>query len=167
MLIYFLIDYINKFIYILLLCFNFKVAFIKSELQISDILLEYSLPFTLLNNNILVFSRKGYFTFDSNYSLIYNYTFINESNIEISYNKDYPSFSQFSKEEGEYILSFALGNVYLFNNFGQIANLSNIQNDLINSNKTDSKNNLYKIISYKTLDLHYYIIKWILMEIMN
>ena len=156
MLIYFLIDYINKFIYILLLCFNFKVAFIKSELQISDILLEYSLPFTLLNNNILVFSRKGYFTFDSNYSLIYNYTFINESNIEISYNKDYPSFSQFSKEEGEYILSFALGNVYLFNNFGQIANLSNIQNDLINSNKTDSKNNLYKIISYKTLDLHYY-----------
>jgi hypothetical protein len=118
--------------------------------------LKYSLPFTLLNNNILVFSSKGYFTFDSSFSLIYNYTFINESNIEISYNKDYPSFSQYSNKEGEYILSFALGNVYLFNNFGQMINLYNIQNDLINSNKTESQKNLYKIISYKTLDLHYY-----------
>ena len=145
-----------KILYIILLCFNFKATLIKSELETSDILLKYSLPFTLLNNNILVFSNKGYFTFDSNFSLLYNYTFINESNIEIAYNKDYPSFSQYPSKEGEYILSFALGNVYLFNNFGHILNLSNIKSDLINTNKTDSSNNLYKIISYKTVDLNYY-----------
>ena len=157
MLIYFLIlDFIKKYIYILLLCFNLKAGLIKSELEINDILLKYSLPFTLLNNNILVFSSKGYFTFNSNFSLIYNYTFINETDIEIAQNKYYPSFSQYSNEEGEYILSFALGKVYLFNNFGQMVNLSNIQNDLINSNKTDSEKNLYKIITYKTLDSHYY-----------
>ena len=156
MLIYFLINYIKKYIYTILLCINFKTILATSEIEISDILLKYSLPFTLLNNNILVFSSKGYFTFDTNFSLIYNYTFINESNIEISYSKDYPSFSQYSNKEGEYILSFALGNVYLFNNIGQMVNFCNIQNDLINSNKTDSNNNLYKIISYKTLDLDFY-----------
>ena len=91
MLIYFLIlDFIKKYIYILLLCFNLKAGLIKSELEINDILLKYSLPFTLLNNNILVFSSKGYFTFNSNFSLIYNYTFINETDIEIAQNKYYP-----------------------------------------------------------------------------
>ena len=68
MLIYFLIlEFIKKYIYILLLCFNLKAGLIKSELEINDILLKYSLPFTLLNNNILVFSSKGYFTFNSNF----------------------------------------------------------------------------------------------------
>lgn len=157
MLIYYLIlGYIKKFLYLLLLCIYIDTASVNDNLEISDIFLKCSLPFTLLNNNILVFSNKGYFTFDSDFSLIYNYTFLNEFNIEIANNEDYPSFSQYSNEEGEYILSFALGNVYLFNNFGQILNFSNIKNDLIYSNLTNSKNNLYKIISYKTLDLNYY-----------
>ena len=140
---------INKFI-----LFTFLIILINCGVDILNDNLPNLLSFTLLNNKILVFSKKGYLTYDTDLSLLYNFTFSNESNGDFSLNEYYPSFSQFNLDEGAYVLSYFYGNVYFFNNNGQILKSYNIQSDLIDDAYIFSA--VYNIISYKVEDNNHF-----------
>ena len=139
---------------ILLFLFCFGKIEVWCDLININIDLQYPVSFTLLNGNIIVFSTKGFFTFDSEFSLLSNYSFLEELNIDLSKNNNYPSFSQYSKEEEEFVLCIILGNIYFFNNNGKILNIYYIGDDLINDEY--SSNFLYNIIPYKVEDSNYY-----------
>ena len=133
------------------------IIFIKCEIE-NNIDLPYPISFNLLNNNIIIFSSKGFFTFDSYFSLLSNYTFPSELNLDLSLNENYPTFSQFSTNEGEYVLSLFNKNIYLFNSDGKILNIFYIGNDLMND--IYSFANTYNIIPFKVEGtyLYYFVI---------
>ena len=142
MIIYLLKIIIKKFFLL-----TFLVMIINCNIDILDDNLPYKLSFTLLNNKILVFCQKGYLTYNTDFSLLYNFTFSTESDVDFSLNENYPSFSQFNEDEGAYVLSYFSGNVYFFNNNGQYLNSYNIQSNLIQDEFIFSA--IYNIISYK------------------
>ena len=142
MIIYLLKISIKKFFLL-----TFLVMIINCDIDILDDNLPYKLSFTLLNNKILVFCQKGYLTYNTDFSLLYNFTFSTESDVDFSLNENYPSFSQFNEDEGAYVLSYFSGNVYFFNNNGQYLNSYNIQSNLIQDEFIFSA--IYNIISYK------------------
>ncbi len=88
---------INKFILLI-----FLIILINCGVYISNDNLSNLLFFTLLNNKILIFSRKGYLTYDTDLSLLYNFSFLNEANYDFSLNEYYPSFSKFQMDEVAY-----------------------------------------------------------------
>ena len=149
MFIYFLKKNLNKFILLV-----FLIKLINCNTDILNENLPYLFSFKLLNNKIIVFSQKGYLTYDTDLSLLYNFTFSTEVNVDFSLNEYYPSFSQFQIDEGAYALSYFAGNIYFFNNNGLHLKSYNIQNNLIQDNFIFSA--VYNIISYKTEDNSYF-----------
>ena len=119
--------------------------------------LNYIADFTLLNDNIIIFSSNGFFTFDSNFNSLYNYTFSSELNLYEEKTIDYPSFTQFSEEEGGYVMCYILKNVYIFNYNGEFQNLTDanetsvvkdfINNYKINAYKKENSELYYSVIS--------------------
>ena len=76
----------------------------KSSQDIYNFDLSFLVAFTLLKDNIIVFSTKGFFTFNSNFENLYNYTFPLEILFDNYNNKKYyPSFSQFPEEDNGYV----------------------------------------------------------------
>ena len=62
---------------------------------------KYSLAFTLSNQNIIIFSNKGFYTFNSDLSsLINSHIFSDELIFDETISAYYPSFSQYTNEEG-------------------------------------------------------------------
>ena len=153
----FLLKLIKNFIYQFILIIVIKALNSKEEETINyDI--KYPISFTLLNQNIMIYSTKGIFTFNSDLSLlIYSYNFTSELKLDEHSISDiyYPSFSQFSEKEGANILCFVLGNVYLFDKNGKFLYNSNKINDIIYN-----KDITFRIISYKyeNKDIFYTII---------
>ena len=101
-----------------------KIIAIISETDLNKFDLFNPIPFTLYNDNIIIFSNLGFHTFDSNYLLLYNFTFNESINIfSISNYEDikyyYPSFIQFPEEEGGYVLILFLKYLYYFDNSGK------------------------------------------------
>ena len=139
----------KKFIFLTLL-----ILLINCGVDILENDLPYLFSFTLLNNKNLVFCQKGYFTYNTDLSLLYNFTFSTEVNVDFSLNENHPSFSQFTIDEGAYVLSYFSGNVYFFNNNGQILNSYNITSNLIQDSYIFSA--VYNIISYKVEDNNYF-----------
>ncbi len=136
----------NHFLFIPIII-NIYFLFIGCENEYLGLSLDYPIAFTLSNLNIMTYTTKGIYTFDSNLSsIIYSYNFTSQIYIdpENAYNINYPSFSQFSNNESGYILIHIKGNVYLFDKNGKFLWGANIVNDLlINDGIT------YRIISYK------------------
>ena len=131
----------------------YQVIYIKSEEENIKIDLPFPVSFTLSNNNILIFSSKGFYTYDLDFSLITNHTFYKELSIQISNNNNFPAFAQFTEGQ-EFVLCLILGNLYLFTNEGFYINSTYIGNDL--KNESDSKNNRYMILPNKIEDSNYY-----------
>ena len=140
---------------------------IKSFQDITDFDFIFPVAFTLINDNIIVFSTKGFFTFDSNFEYLSNYTFPTEKVFDNFNNKNYyPSFSQFSEEDNGYVFCLFLNYVYIFNYNGQFLNftdandisiLNSDKNFVLNTYKRENDEYYYSIISYDTkLILFYY-----------
>ena len=124
---------------------------IKSEEDIYKFDFNYLVSFILINENIIISSNDGFYTFNSNFMSLYNYTFPTSLTLD---NKkyEYPSFTQFSEEEGGYVICYLLKNIYIFNKNGEFIYL-------IDANETsivkDETNN-YRINAYKKENLEYY-----------
>ena len=80
---------------------------IKSEEDIYKFDFNYLVSFILINENIIISSNDGFYTFNSNFMSLYNYTFPTSLTLD---NKkyEYPSFTQFSEEEGGYVICYLL-----------------------------------------------------------
>ena len=140
----------------------FIILFVKSETDLNKYNLFNPIAYTLLNENIIVFSNIGFLTFDSNFNLLYNYTFNEELETTPDYiqlKKYYPSFFQTPEEEGGYILILILQNIYFFDNNGILLKTIYIEdfpdiNDLFASNyeityyKEENSEFFYTIIAY-------------------
>ncbi len=138
----------------MLIVINIIYTFIECQDDIFNYYIKYPVTFTLSNQNIMIYSSKGIYTFNSDLSsMIYSYNFTSE----ISINKDnicnfhYPSFSQFSNDENGNIIVHIQGNIYLFNKDGKFLWNSNITNDLIIKNEIT-----YTITKYKQINNEYY-----------
>ena len=139
---------------------------IKSFLDITDFDFIFPVAFTLFNDNIIVFSTIGFFTFDSNFEYLSNYTFPTEIIFNNFKNKNYyPSFSQFSEEDNGYVFCLFLNNVYIFNNNGEFLNFTDANdisilediNNVLNAYKSENDDYYYTIISFDTkLNVFYY-----------
>ena len=141
-----LTNFKNHFLFIAIII-NINYLFIGCQGEYLDLSLDYPIAFTLSNLNIMIYTTKGIYTFDSNLSsMIYSYNFTSQIYIDPqnTYNINYPSFSQFSNNENGNILVHIKGNVYLFDKNGKFLWSANIADDLlINDGIT------YRIISYK------------------
>ena len=132
------------------------IIFVKSETDINKYNLFNPIAYTLLNENILVFSNIGFLTFDSDFKLLYNYTFEEELKTSPDYielKNYYPSFFQIPEEEGGYALILILKNLYFFDNNGILLKTIYLEdledvNDLFVSN--------YEITYYKEENSEYY-----------
>ena len=107
----------------LIIIFSFlflvKIKQIKTDEDIFQFDFQKFVSFTLLNGNIIIFSNKGFFTFDSNFDLLCNYSFSTE--LTLDYNEyKYPSFTQFSEEEGGYVICYILKIIYIFDKNGNL-----------------------------------------------
>ena len=135
------------FFYILAFIKYFKLFFIKCNSDIYSLNLENPVAFTLLNKNIIVFSNEGFYTFDPNLLLLYNYTFSTKYNRIIYSKTEFPFFTQFLEEEGGYVLCLLKNNIYFFNSDGFLLNST-----IIN----DNENNYYVINAFKRIAFDYY-----------
>ena len=140
-----------------LISFNYFILLImfkinKSDKDIYNYGFDKIVSFTLFNYNILIFSNEGFFTFDSNFNSLYNYTFSTELTIDFNNKMHYPSFTQFSEEEGGYVMCYLLKNIYIFNNKGEFIYLNDANET---SNVEDNVNN-YIITAYKMENSEYY-----------
>ena len=147
---------LESLFYIFIFLTLFKIKNINCDEELYKFDLKYIADFTLLNDNIIIFSSKGFFTFNSNFNLLYNYTFSSELDLYDETTKKYPSFTQFSEEEGGYVMCYILKNVYIFNQNGEFQYLTDAnETSLIK----DSVNN-YKINAYKNenSELYYSVI---------
>ena len=159
----------------LIIIFSFlflvKIKQIKTDEDIFQFDFQKFVSFTLLNGNIIIFSNKGLFTFDSNFDLLYNYSFSTE--LTLDYNEyKYPSFTQFSEEEGGYVICYILKIIYIFdkngkfiylNDAGEISIISNrVNNYIINAFKNNTDEYYYTIMTsdfslyYGSLYMFYY-----------
>ncbi len=142
----------SSFVYIFSFLILFQINKIKTNEVFFKLNLDKIVSFTLNNNYIIIFSNIGFFTFDSNYDNLYNYTFSTTLSLNDNNKLLYPSFTQFSEEEGGYVLCYILKNVYIFDNYGKFiyltyANEISIINDAFNN---------YVINSYKKEEPEYY-----------
>ena len=140
---------------VLLIILFIRIIKIRTEINLNELNLFNPVAFTLLNGNIIVFSNKGFLTFDQDFKLLYN----NPFNPEISSSSDYiesnlyfPSFLQFPEENG-YVIFLFLKTIYYFNYNGEYKNafylsdFSYIYNDAVSN---------YDITYYKKQNLEYY-----------
>ena len=78
-----------------------KMLYAKSQTDLNKFDLLNPIPFTLYNDNIIIFSYKGFHTFNSDFLLLYNFTFeepiATYSNF-IGFNYNFPSFIQFHRK---------------------------------------------------------------------
>ena len=147
---------------ILIYIFEFFIIInqIKSSEDIINFDLSFPVAFTLFNDNIIVFSTKGFFTFNPNFENLYNYTFPSEIVFDNFNNKQYyPSFSQFPEEDNGYVLCLFLNNVYIFNSNGEFLNftdandtsiLESDKNFVLNAYKRNNYEYYYSIISFES-----------------
>ena len=138
--------------YILFFLTIFKIENIKSDEDLYKFDFSYFTHFTLLNSNFIIFSNKGFFTFNSNFKLLYNYTFSTALTLDIETKKNYPSFTQFSEEEGGLVLCYILKNVYIFNDNGEFVYLT----DANEASLANLIQNNYIINAYKRENSEYY-----------
>ena len=157
------------YIFIFLIFITFKT--IKSDEDIFNLDLDIFVSFILLNDNIIICSNKGFFTFDSNFNSLYNYTFSTELTLDNNEYK-YPSFTQFPEEEGGYIICYILKNIYIFDKTGKFIFLNDagetsfisdrVNNYIINAFKYKNDEYYYTIITadfllyYGSLYMFYY-----------
>ena len=156
---------ISSLVYIFSFLIVFQIKKIKAAEVFFNLYLNKIVSFTLNNNNIIIFSYIGFFTFDSNYVNLYNYTFSTELSLNDDFKHLYPSFTQFSEEEGGYVMCYILKNVYIFDNYGKFiyladANETSIIEDgynnyVINSYKKENSEYYFTIITFD-FSLHYY-----------
>ena len=123
------------------------------EIDINNLDLQYPFTFTLSNGNILVFSSIGFFAFDSSFSSLYNYTFSTGLEISIHLKNNAPSFSQFSEEEGGFVICFIFKTIYFFDRTGKFlhSRFAEETSYIIEHEKIN-----YNIIAYKEEELEYY-----------
>ena len=144
----------SHFLYILIVI---NIIYLFIECQDNDTLnnyIKYPVTFTLSNHNIMFFSSKGIYTFNSDLSsMIYSYNFTSEINIDNNnmHDCDYPSFSQFQNDENGNIIVHVKGNIYFFNNEGKFLYYSNITNDII-----IKEDITYSITKYKKISNEYF-----------
>ena len=157
------------YIFIFLIFITFKI--IKSDEDIFNLDLDIFVSFILFNDNIIICSNKGFFTFDSNFNSLYNYTFSTELTLDNNEYK-YPSFTQFSEEEGGFIICYILKNIYIFDKTGKFIFLNDagetsfisdrVNNYIINAFKYKNDEYYYTIITadfllyYGSLYMFYY-----------
>ena len=136
-------------LYLLIFSLIFISPFINCQEESFNLEVKYPIAFTLLNQNIIIYSSKGFYTFNSDLSsLIYSYNFTNELIFDEYNSIDiyYPSISQYLDDEGGNILIFVFQNIYLFNNNGKFIS-ENSLNNIIYSNEIT-----YIIVPFKYLD---------------
>ena len=151
------------FFYIL---FNLMTIIICSS-YIYDLNLMNMVSFQLYNQNLLLFTNKGFYTVDENLTIINNYT--ESFNFSIESKSNYPFFTQFSQDEGGIVLCLILKTLYIFDENGHFKNsicineLPNIENSalncIINAFKKEVIDYFYIIIcnNYQNyMDIFYY-----------
>ena len=150
-----------------LLIFSLIIDFIFINCQDESLNLNgrYVIAFTLSNQNIIIYSTKGFYIFNSDLSfLMYSYNFtseiiINENALDVYY----PSFSQYSDEEGGDILIYFYKTIYLFNSDGIFICKDTLENNIILDNQIS-----YIIIPFQNLNKEcYYVLVYISNNIIN
>ena len=120
------------------------IKYIKSSEDIINFDLTFPVAFILLNDNIIVFSTKGFFTFNPNFENLYNYTFPSEIVFDNFNNKQYyPSFSQFPEEDNGYVL-------LNYTDANDIPILDSNKNFVLNAYKRENYEYYYSIISFES-----------------
>ena len=144
----------NQFLIVTLILFILlNIEKINSDEDIYNFDLDGTVAFTLFNGNIILFSSKGFFTFDSKLSSLYNYTFSSELSLGNYIKRNYPSFTQFSENEDGYVMCYLLKNLYIFNKEGEFIFLTDANETSIIDDKTY---NNYVINAYKKENSEYY-----------
>ena len=141
-------------LYFLIFSSIIDFIFINCQDESLNLDVKYAIAFTLSNQNIIIYSTKGFYTFNSDLSLLmYSYNFTSEIIINEYDSLDvyYPSFSQYSDEEGGDILIFVYKTIYLFNNDGKFICKDTVENNIIFNNQIS-----YIIIPFKNLENEYY-----------
>ena len=126
-----------------------------NEVDLNELNLLNPVAFNLLKGNIIVFSNKGFHTFDQDFNLLYDNSFAEEIIPDYSYltsNLYFPSFLQIPEEEG-YVIFLFLKTIYYFNYNGDFKKSFDLE-DLSNINNAVVSN--YDLTYYKTVDLEYY-----------
>ena len=148
----------NYFCYLIIII---NVIYISTEYEEETLNLDikYPIAFTLLNQNILIYSNQGIYTFNSNLSsMIYSYNFTSEITLNQNYDYSYPSFSQYSLKENGNVLVHIMGGIYLFDKNGKFlwnTNISSNDDIIINKDIT------YRIINYNyTNKENYYVLAY-------
>ena len=138
-------------IFFLYLIFNQMEIIYSSKIYELDLLKLVS--FQLSNQkNTLFFTNKGFYTIDQDLSIIDSYP--NELNISTIKRSNYPSFTQFSQEEGGIVLCLIFYNLYIFDSEGKF-----ITYKFINEIPSIPEYNNYIINAFKKSgDDYYYII---------
>ena len=72
---------------ITLIIFITKMLYAKSQTDLNKFVLFNPIPFTLYNDNIIIFSYIGFHTFNSDFLLLYNFTFEEPINIYSDFNR--------------------------------------------------------------------------------
>ena len=112
-----------------------------NEVDLNELNLLNPVAFNLLKGNIIVFSNKGFLTFEQDFNLLYDNSFSEEIIPDYSYltsNLYFPSFLQIPEEEG-YIIFLFLKTIYYFNHNGDFKksfdseDLSNINNGVVSN----------------------------------
>ena len=143
---------------------EFIIIFIKNEEDINKYNLFNPIAYTLLNENIIVFSNIGFLTFDSNFKLLYNNSFDEELKTMPDYiqlKAYYPSFLQIPEEEGGYAIILFLKNIYFFDKNEILLKIIHIEDfpDFDDSFASNYEMNYYKEENseyFYTIIVYYY-----------
>jgi len=134
-------------IFFLYIIFNLMTIICSSN--IGELNLLNMVAFQLYDQNILLFTDKGFYTVDQSLSIIYNYNI--SFNIDQNSKNNYPFFTQFSEDEDGIILCLIFKTLYIFNKKGELLNST-----LINEIEETYNNNIYNINAFKKIDSYYY-----------
>ena len=88
---------------VLLIILFIRIIKILTEINLNELNLFNPVAFNLLNGNFIVFSNKGFHTFDQDFKLLYDNSFYGELDTSNDYSESnlyFPSFLQFPEEEG-------------------------------------------------------------------
>ena len=140
---------------LVILILFYQIIITLNEIDLNELDLFNLIAFNLINGNIIVFSNKGFLTFDQDFKLLYNNSFPEEINRQNDYktsNIYFPSYLKFPEEEGLVIILF-LKIIYFFDYNGNLKK-SNYLEEMSYLPNTSVSN--YDITYYKKENSEYY-----------